>query len=149
LIIKVILCLYVFLNSFGNPCPLYKYDILEKKNPSCLLHNKLYRKAIFIFSFYLLPYYLGIFDTNYIICKFFVNFKILFFKKEFSKNKIVWNNMQSFGRFKNILFLTWKFQNPLIIVQTCVEMFLHYINEKYWNNFENIKNQLNHLVNML
>jgi hypothetical protein len=42
-----------------------------------------------------------------------------------------------------------KFQNPLIIVETCVEVPLHYINQKYWNNSENIKNLLNHPMNML
>jgi hypothetical protein len=128
-------CIFEFI---GSPCPLYKYDILEKNNPSCLLHNKLYMKAIFIFSFYF-----GIFEINYIICKIVVNFNF------FSKNKIAQKKIQSFGRFKNILFLTRKFQNPLIIVQTCVEVPLHYINQKHWNNFENIKHQLNHPMNML
>jgi hypothetical protein len=31
-------------------------------------------------------------------------------------------NIYSFGIFKNVLFLTWKFENSLIIVQTCVEV---------------------------
>jgi len=42
--------LYVFLNSFGNPCPLSKYDLLEEKNRSCLLHNLLYMDVFLIFT---------------------------------------------------------------------------------------------------
>jgi hypothetical protein len=45
----------VFFNSFGDPCPLYKYDLLGKKK-SCLLHNLLYMDVIFIFTFYLSYY---------------------------------------------------------------------------------------------
>jgi hypothetical protein len=30
--------LYVFLNSFGDPYPLCKYDLLEENNPFYLLH---------------------------------------------------------------------------------------------------------------
>jgi hypothetical protein len=44
--------LYVFLNSFDDPCPLCKYDLLEENNPSCLLHNLLYIDVIFIFTYY-------------------------------------------------------------------------------------------------
>jgi hypothetical protein len=45
--------LYVFSNSFDNPCSLCKYDLLEK-NPFSLLHNLLYIDVIFTFTFYLL-----------------------------------------------------------------------------------------------
>ncbi len=37
-------------------------------------------------------------------------------------NYSLWRKIQSFGIFKNILFLTWKFENPLIVLQTCVEV---------------------------
>jgi len=55
-------------------------------------------KAIFIFSFYLLPYYLGIFYISYIICKLFVNFKIITFKEQncVKKNAIFWKIQEYF-----------------------------------------------------
>jgi len=43
--------LYVFKNSFEDPCPLFKYDILEENNPSCLFYNLFYMNVIFIFTF--------------------------------------------------------------------------------------------------
>jgi len=35
---------------------------------------------------------------------------------------ILWKKIQSFGLFKNILFLTWKFEDSLTIVETCVDI---------------------------
>jgi hypothetical protein len=35
--------LYVdLLNSFGDPSPLHKYELLEENYPFCLLHNLVY-----------------------------------------------------------------------------------------------------------
>jgi len=42
--------LYVFLNSSGDPCSLSKFDLLEEKNWSCLLHNLLYMDVLLIFT---------------------------------------------------------------------------------------------------
>jgi hypothetical protein len=55
-------------------------------------------KAFLIFSFYLLPYYLGIFDVNYVICRKFVNSEILFFKEQncVKKNAIFWKIQEYF-----------------------------------------------------
>jgi hypothetical protein len=58
------------------------------------------------------PYYLGSFDTNYIIFKNVENFKKnskeIFFK-------------QKYQNFKNILFVEMKIWKLIIIPQTCVE----------------------------
>jgi hypothetical protein len=46
--------LYTFQNSFGDPCPLCKYDTL-KNNSYCLLHKLLYMDINFIdlgFTYY-------------------------------------------------------------------------------------------------
>jgi hypothetical protein len=41
----------------------------KKVKSILLLHNLLYMETIFIFTLYLLFYYLDIFYTNWIICK--------------------------------------------------------------------------------
>ncbi len=41
-----------FLNTFGHPYPLCKYDILKHNNPFCLLRNLLYMDVIFILAFF-------------------------------------------------------------------------------------------------
>jgi hypothetical protein len=87
---------YVLLNLFGDPCPLCKHDLLEK-SPSCLFHNLLYMNAIFIFTIYLLPSYLGIVSINYIICK---NVVIFYLLKKFERKYIIFWNVQEY------LFLT-------------------------------------------
>jgi len=56
--------LYVLKNSFGDFCPLWKYDLLEENNPSYLLHNLLYADVTFMFTIYYS--FLVIFDINYI-----------------------------------------------------------------------------------
>jgi len=83
------------------------------------------KKIHFIFPFYLLLWYLAIFDTNYITYK-----NVIILKFIFSKNKILWKKMKSLlnysKKFKN---LTCKFQNSLIILQICVEhaFVLHHV----------------------
>jgi hypothetical protein len=57
-----------FFNSFGDPCPLCKYDLLKENSPPCLLHDLLDMDLLFIF--YLLKFYLHIFDINYNMYKF-------------------------------------------------------------------------------
>jgi hypothetical protein len=77
---------FVYFESlFIDPCPLCKYGLLEKKNPFCLLHNWVYMNVIFLFIFYLLLWYFGIFDIDCIICKEIRNFQILFLKKLWGK----------------------------------------------------------------
>jgi hypothetical protein len=72
---------YVFKNSFGDAYLLCKCDLLKEKNQSHLLHNLLYMDAIFVFTFYLLLSYLGIFDINYIISMNIAIFQFTFFKE--------------------------------------------------------------------
>ncbi len=70
----------------------------KKKNPSCLLHNLLYMETIFIFTFYLLFYYLDIFYTNWIICE-KCDFVIFFQRTKNSEGKyIVFWVRFSYGR---------------------------------------------------
>jgi hypothetical protein len=59
------------------------------------------------------PYYIGSFDTNYIIFNNVENFKKKISKEIFFKGK--------YGFFKNILFVEMKISKLIIIRQTCVE----------------------------
>jgi hypothetical protein len=77
--------LYVFFNSFGDVCPLCKYDLLEEENPSYLMHNLWYMDVIFYVLFIYYCSTLGIFDTKYTICR---NFAI---KKKVKKYMVFWN----------------------------------------------------------
>ncbi len=61
-----------------------------------LLHNLLYMNINFIFTFYLLFCYLGIFDIN-IICEIFIIFRFTFFKEVFWKYINFWNIQKCFN----------------------------------------------------
>jgi hypothetical protein len=91
----------VLKNSFGDPYPFCKYDLLKNIYPSHLFHNVLYMDVIFIFTFYLLLSYLG--SLTLIIL--FVQI-LQFFNLSLQR---IQNNAYPFGIFKNILFLTWNF----------------------------------------
>jgi hypothetical protein len=61
--------MYVLLNWIIDLCLLCKYNLLEEKKSSCLLHNLLYMDVIFIFLFI---YCHSIFYANYTIYRIFV-----------------------------------------------------------------------------
>jgi hypothetical protein len=69
--------LYVLKNSFGDPCPLWKYDLLEEDNPSYLLHNLLYMDVIFVFTFYYI-YFCHLW--HYIYIYIYIIYLFLFFE---------------------------------------------------------------------
>jgi hypothetical protein len=56
--------LYTFQNSFGDPCPLCKYDTL-KNNSYCLLHNLLYMDINFIYLHSTLCKYVTLKNNSY------------------------------------------------------------------------------------
>ncbi len=63
------------------------------------MHNLLYMDVTFIyFSFYLLQYYLGIFDINYIIHTNVVVLNFIF------KEKKVWRKVRSLLKYLNIFY---------------------------------------------
>jgi len=88
--------LYVFLNSFGDLCIFYKYNIIEENKPFCLLHNLLCMDIIFIFTFY----FIFVIIWNFLHLLYYLwkncNFHIYFFKEQ----KIVKENAYSLGIFK-------------------------------------------------
>ncbi len=51
---EIKLGLYVFLNSFDDPCLLCKYDPLKENNPFYLLHTFVVYGCHFYITFYLL-----------------------------------------------------------------------------------------------
>jgi hypothetical protein len=46
--------LYVFFSSFGDVCPLCKYDLLEGEIPSYLMHNLWYMDVNFMYILYII-----------------------------------------------------------------------------------------------
>jgi len=86
---------YVLNNSFGDPWPLWKYDLLEEDNPSCLLDNLLYMDVIFVFTLY---YSFLLSLTLIILIEICWNFVNHFFQKKICEGKYIvsWNIQEYF-----------------------------------------------------